>query len=92
MSKYGSVATMVVAAALSSGCNNGACTQEVMFEVVNRDIYADGRIPDEYMNSSIRKQGNAVYIGMALKVSPLYHRHYLIDPTTCSILDVKIDQ
>jgi hypothetical protein len=63
-----------------------------MAALINKDIRKDDRRPSEYAKSSMQKEGNVIYIGMALKASPLYRRHYWIDPATCTILDVKIDQ
>jgi len=81
----------LVLATLAS-CGQKPCDLDRMTQIIHQDIRDDKRSPNEYVMERPRPKGDLVYVGMAVKLSPLYRRHYLIDPKRCEIKDLWIDQ
>ncbi len=75
-----------------ASCGPKPCDLDRMTRLIHKDIRDDQASPDEYVMEQPRRHGDQIYVGLALKMSMPYHRHYLIDPKRCEITDVKIDQ
>jgi hypothetical protein len=83
------IASTVVAL---SSCDRKTCSHSEMIKLATKSIKDEGRDPNEFKLDAIRQHGNEVYISFAQKISPLYHRYYLIDPRTCKIIERRFDQ
>ena len=92
MSKFGLVVGTTLVACLSGACERTACDKQQILKVVDKDIREDGRQSNEYKLAEMKFEGKLVYVGMGQNISPTYRRHYLIDPNSCNIIDVKVDQ
>jgi hypothetical protein len=92
MSKFGLIVAATLTASLSGACERTTCDKQQILRVVDKDIKEDGRRPNEYQLAEMKREGSMMYVGMGQNISPTYRRHYLIDPQTCKILDVNIDQ
>jgi hypothetical protein len=75
-----------------ASCGPKPCDLDRMTQIIHKEIRDDKRRPAEYLMERPRPEGGFVYVGMAAKLSPLYRRHYLIDPKRCEIKEVWIDQ
>lgn len=83
---------LILFISLVASCGQKTCTRDDMISVVHRDIKKADRDPDEYQLAAIEPEGDTIYVGMALKMSPLYRRHYIINLETCKIVSLKVDQ
>lgn len=63
-----------------------------MLELVNNQMRDEGIDPSGRVVQTVERQGDLVYIDLAAKQNLLYHRHYLVDPRTCAIVDMRFDQ
>jgi hypothetical protein len=84
----------LVAALLGAlaGCDPHPCDKASMLKLVTADIIKNGRHPREYKLDELSRSGKLVYMGIALKINDLYHRHYLFDPHSCKIVKQWVDQ
>jgi hypothetical protein len=92
MKRCAFVATVALAATSSWSCTESGCDRAGMLAVVNADIQRDNQDPDDYFAAEIVPEGDTLYLGMAPKESDFYRRHYVMDPRTCAIRELQIDQ
>ena len=86
------VRVLLLSVPLLGGCHGQSCDRQRMISMVNAHIARAGRSPGDYKIDPSRVEGRIVYLGAAAKKSPLYYRHYFIDPSSCRIIDVYVDQ
>lgn len=84
--------TTALGISLMSGCHKESCNEDSIIRLVNDEIRSSKKDPSDYNVAKLEKRSNSIYVGMSLKHSPLYHRHYLINPQKCRISDIRIDQ
>jgi hypothetical protein len=81
-----------VALAVLNSCGEPSCDVTMMMYRINEQIISDKRSPDEYEIAELKRKDSTVYIGMSLKMSPPYRRHYYLDVKSCKIINLVIDQ
>jgi hypothetical protein len=63
-----------------------------MLRTANERIQQARRDPGEYDVDVVQRKNGVLYLGMYLKFSPPYHRHFYFDTRTCAVLKEQEDQ
>jgi hypothetical protein len=92
MSNKGLVSAFAIITCFSGSCTSEDCNKSRMIDIIRQDIKDNNRNYEEYKIGTISRRADGIYIAMEQKAVPSYYRHYLINPRTCKILDLKIDQ